>query len=242
MMSQGFQIAGCQHNIRIRVWLWVLLLLLPCLFSSGLQGQVPKIIARDTNKMVPIGYYVAYNSSLIYPGASAGINYPFREFSLSKESSNGRHYKIYKERMFSLLLGYYHHAGFHDNLYLVPGWLMRRTKSNGFFFDFWAGIGYSRTFLGGTTYSVDAAGNVKIIPLAGFNYCMIATGGGMGYDFTVKKRWPYSVFGRFDLLAMFPYNSTIYPRPAIELGVMYHPSHLFLTNSPRETHHKRRRR
>ena len=217
-------------------------IIFPLLFLAPvLHAQMGKSAPRDTLFSVPLGYYVAYNSSLIYPGAAAGINYPLREFSVAREKPGGRHSKIYKERMLSLLLGYYHHTGFHDNVYLVPGWLMRRTKSSGFFFDFWAGIGYSRTFLGGTTYRVDPNGNVRKIPLAGFNYCMIATGGGMGYDFTLKKKLPYSVFGRFDLMGMFPFNNTIYPRPALEIGIMYHPSHLFLNTITSTPRHKRRR-
>lgn len=212
------------------------------LFSFTACAQKKPAPRRDSTLRFPVGYYLAYNSSLIYPGVAAGINYPFIQFATSKRGSYGRIMKIYKERMFSLLVGYYHHPGFHDNLYVVPGYLMRRTKSTGMFMDFWAGVGYSRTFLGGTTYKVDASGNVSKVPLAGFNYCMVAAGGGMGYDFTLKKKRPFSVFGRLDLLAMFPYNSTIYPRPAVEIGVMYRPVHLFLTRTESVPHVKKKRR
>jgi hypothetical protein len=102
---------------------------------------------------------------------------------------------------------------------------MRRTSKSRFFTDFSIGTGYSRTFLGRTTYQVDNNGKVSIVKSAGYNYTLIITGGSLGFDLSEKKGIPFSVFSKFDILTMFPYNSTIYFRPVIELGLIYKPEY-----------------
>jgi hypothetical protein len=100
---------------------------------------------------------------------------------------------------------------------------MRRTNNKGFISEFSFGPGFSRTFLGGTTYKVDDNGNISVIKLAGYNYALITIGGGFGYDFSLKKQLPFSTFTKMNLISMFPYNSTVYFRPVLELGIRYMP-------------------
>ena len=166
---------------------------------------------------------ISYNSSLIYPGIRIGIEIPVYSINLTKNTNDGRNKTIIKDRLISLNSGFYHHPGFHDNLYFNAEWTMRRTYKNRFFNDFSLGTGYSRTFLGGTTYKADKNGTVKIIKSAGYNYALIITGAGFGFDFSKSSGIPLSVFGKFDILTMFPYNSTIYLRPIIEAGLIYRP-------------------
>jgi hypothetical protein len=128
-----------------------------------------------------------------------------------------------KGRFISGNLNWYHHPDFHDNLYLTAEWVMRRTRFTGFISEFSVGPGFSRTFLGGTTYKVDDNGNVSVIKLAGYNYALITIGGGFGYDFSMKKQLPFSAVAKMNLISMFPYNSTIYFRPVLELGIRYTP-------------------
>ena len=166
---------------------------------------------------------LAFNGSLIYPGIRAGIELPVTtaDLTISRKSKNPK--LITKERFAAAVIGWYHHPDFHDNLYLTAEWRMRRTLRGGFFSEFSPGIGYSRTFLGGTTYEVNENGDVKIKKLAGYSYAVVTVGGGAGYNFSKKKGIPVSVYSRINMLLMFPYNSTVYFRPAIELGVIYSP-------------------
>jgi hypothetical protein len=148
------------------------------------------------------------------------------EFLFKNESmqvfKDGQLRKSYKkERLVTGNLNWYHHPYFHDNLYLTAEWVMRRTKSTGFVSEFSAGPGYSRTFLGGTTYKVDNTGNIRIVRNAGYNYALITIGGGFGYDFSVVKHFPFSAVVTMNVISMFPYNSTIYVRPVLEFGVRY---------------------
>jgi hypothetical protein len=97
---------------------------------------------------------------------------------------------------------------------------------NGFISEFSCGPGFSRTFLGGTTYKVNDSGGISMVKLAGYNYALITLGGGFGKDFSVKKQIPVSAVARLNLIAMFPYNSTVYFRTVLELGIRFNPLQL----------------
>lgn len=178
----------------------------------------------DSSRMVNnalLGLKLSYNSSLIYPGLSAGIEFPVKIVSVAKTNKALVEKAITRSRFISGNMNWYHHPGFHDNVYLTTEWVMRRTKPGGFFSEFSSGLGFSRTFVGGTTYRVAADGIVSIEKLRGYNYAMITAGGGIGYDLQQKNQLPLSLFGKMNLFSMFPYNSTIYLRPAFELGLRF---------------------
>lgn len=166
---------------------------------------------------------LSYISSLIYPGARLGIEFPVNTIYITKISKSGKEKDFTKDRFVTANLSWYHHPAFHDNVYISAGWTMRRTKSHGFLTEFSPEIGLSRTFLGGTTYRVDDNGNVTIKRAAGYYYALVSVGGGIGYDFSKKKQKPFLLFSKFNLLMMFPYNSTIYLRPVVEIGLIYKP-------------------
>jgi hypothetical protein len=170
-----------------------------------------------------ISFKLSYNSSLIYPGISTGIEFPFKNVNVQLYKNEKPIRCIRKGKFISGNINWYHHPDFHDNLYLTAEWVMRRTRYTGFISEFSIGPGFSRTFLGGTTYKVDESGNISIIRLAGYNYALVTIGGGFGYDFSMMKRLPFSTVAKMNLISMFPYNSTIYFRPVLELGIRYTP-------------------
>ena len=170
-----------------------------------------------------IGFKLSYNSSLIYPGISTGIEFPFKIVNVQLYKNEKPLKCIRKGKFISGNINWYHHPDFHDNLYLTAEWVMRRTRYTGFISEFSVGPGFSRTFLGGTTYRVDDNGNVSIVKLAGYNYALVTIGGGFGYDFSMMKQLPFSTVAKMNLISMFPYNSTIYFRPVLELGIRYTP-------------------
>ena len=170
---------------------------------------------------------LSYNSSLIYPGLSTGIEFPIRSGKKPGFIKLSNNKSVIKERFIAGNLSWYHQPYFHDNLYLTAEWVMRRTNTKGFASEFSSGIGYSRTFLGGTTYRVSDNGDISIIKFAGYSYALITIGGGFSYDLSVKKNLPFSAFVKMNLISMFPYNSTIYFRPVMELGIRFRPKQLF---------------
>jgi hypothetical protein len=176
-----------------------------------------------SSRKVASSIKMALNGSLLYPGASLGIEFPVYNVELFRNARSQDIKSILKERLVSMNGSWYHHKDFHDNLYFTAKWIMRRRSKGGFFTEFTPGLGYSRTFLGGTTYKVEDNGKVDIIKLAGYNYAVITAGGGLGFDFSGSKGLPLSAYFDFNILTMFPYNSTLYFRPVIELGVICRP-------------------
>lgn len=122
------------------------------------------------------GLKFSYNSSLIYPGLSAGVEFPVKNVRVDKIQKTSDEKAFTRGRFISGNLNWYHHPGYHDNVYLTTEWVMRRTKPGGFYSEFSSGLGFSRTFLGGTTYRVADDGTVSIKKLKGYNYAMITVG------------------------------------------------------------------
>jgi hypothetical protein len=196
-------------------------------FGSNVFGQgleTPKIKTSSNLK-------ISYNSTIIYPGMRVGFEIPLKRIELNKINKSGTEKKIVKDRFLTTNLSFYHHPTFHTNWYLTAGYTMRKTKSKGFFTEFCPEIGYSRTFLGGETYTVNDQGEVALKRFAGYNYALISVGFGMGYDFSKTKGKPISIFYKFNLLTMFPYNSKLYIRPAMEIGIIYKPKNFLAFNT-----------
>ena len=179
----------------------------------------------DSVRVVPksVSVFISYISSMIYPGARIGVELPVSTKYLTINKKDNSKKELAKEQFLTFNSSYYHHPGFHDNIYLSSGWTWRRIKSKGFFTEFSPEAGISRTFLGGTTYLVDDQGNVSTKRLAGYYYALISFGGGIGYDFSVSHSSPLKIFSKLDILLLFPYNHTIYLRPVAEMGIIYRP-------------------
>jgi hypothetical protein len=187
----------------------ILATLLQCTNAQNTQVDLPQA-----------GLKMSYLGSVTYPGFKIGIEKPYKVIVVEKQRSWGTK-TILKERYWTLNLGYYHHPNFHDNLYLLAEWQMRRQKSNGWFFEFAPGLGYSRTFLSNTTYNVAENGTVSKVSAAGYNYAMFSIAGGFGYDFSKKMGTDLKAFFKPSILVMTPYNSFVYARPTFELGVVF---------------------
>lgn len=175
-------------------------------------------VVRKSSNLV-----LSYNSSLIYPGVRMGVEFPVKTIYITSINRSGKRKDFTKDRFVTSNLSWYHHPAYNDNLYFTAGWTMRRTKAKGFFTEFSPEVGLSRTFTGGTTYQVDNNGNVTRKRFAGYYYALISVGGGIGYDFSKTRQKPFLIFSKMNVLMMFPYNNTIYLRPAVEIGLIYKP-------------------
>jgi hypothetical protein len=194
-----------------------ILTFLSCYLCHAQNDSIGKISDSKYNLKL------AYLSTLIYPGASIGIEFPLQKLNAGMVEKHKKNRSVYKSRFISGNVNWYHHPDFHDNLYVTAEWVMRRTNSNGLISEFSGGPGFSRTFLGGTTYRVNESGDIAIVRLAGYKYALLTIGYGLGIDFSVKKKIPYSAVIKMNLISMFPYNSTIYIRPVLEIGLRYSP-------------------
>jgi hypothetical protein len=189
-------------------------------FSILADAQKQTVIYTTFNRTPPLK--AAYLGSIIYPGAKIALEFPTAAYVITKSKRHGvKSYR--KEKSITASMGMYYHADFHTNVFLLAERQWRRIRPSGWFIEFAPGIGISRTFLGGTTYQVSDAGVVSKKPLAGYTYAMISISSGIGYDF--KKLWnkPFRVYSRVSILIMTPYNSYIYARPTVEIGIITYP-------------------
>ncbi len=172
----------------------------------------------------------AYLGSVVYPGFKIGIERPYKIVQVEKAKK--RRTKVFsKERSLTANLGYYHHTNYHDNFFLLIERQKRRQKASGWFSEIAPGIGYSRTFLGGETYTVSDEGVVDKKTLAGYHYALLSVAFGGGYNFSIKKEKPLKIYGKISLLGLLPYNSFAHLRPTVEVGVAYSPA-LFWNANP----------
>ncbi len=169
-------------------------------------------------------FKISYISSLIYPGLSLGAGIRVKGNNNSAGTSRSIISYPARSQHITLNLNWYHHPGFHDNLFVTSEWTFRRTRENGFFTEYSGGPGYSRTFLGGTTYVVKYDGSVSVKKHPGYSYAMITAGWSAGYSFAADRWLPNVISGKISLVAMFPYNSTIYLRPVLEFGLRFNIS------------------
>lgn len=195
------------------------LIFVVCIFiSTYLQGQTRQTKKVDIPKIPNLK--AAYLGSISYPGFTIGVEFPMyaKEKTITRKS--GLVKKKMKERFITANLGMYHHPTVHTNFMLSAEWQMRKTRRNGWFTEFSSGLGFSRTFLDGTTYKQNKSGGFDKVKLAGYNYFMASVKGGFGYDFNIKKEKPFKIYCKGGLVIFAPYNSFLLPRPTVELGVI----------------------
>ncbi len=184
-----------------------------------------KVMAQENIKIPQTSIKAAYMGSIIYPGFKLGVERPFKVIQKEKRSKT-----ILKERYWTYNLGFYKHQTFHTNTNLLVERQKRRQYPNGFFIETAPGIGYSRTFLGGETYKVDESGTVSKKSGAGYNYAMLSFAAGLGYNFSKKKGIPIKVYFKPSVFILAPYNSFVYSRPTVELGLVYTPNSFWKAN------------
>ena len=109
-----------------------------------------------------INLKLSSSSSVIYPGISAGIEFRIHRIKDKNLITKSSRRSYFKQRFVAGNLSWYHHPEFHDNIYFAAEYVMRRTRTSGFISEFSFGSGFSRTFLSGTTYTVNNNRDISI--------------------------------------------------------------------------------
>jgi len=165
---------------------------------------------------------LGYNFDFANPSVSAGYEHLYKTKSFERKLKSGKIRSWKWVRIVSGNVGFYHHTGFHDNLYVTAGWAKRRVSAKGFFFDFSPEIGLSRTFVAGTTYNIENPDKIETKSSSGYFYGMAGLGIGIGHDFSARnKNIPLMLSLNIKGMVMFPYNDLLYLRPMMELGLIY---------------------
>lgn len=161
--------------------------------------------------------------SIIYPGFKIGVEKPYKYTKIDNVRRN-RIKTLYKERYLSYSLGMYHQNNYHTNIFSQAERIARRQKGKGFYYETSFGLGVSRTFVNGSSFTVSEDGGVERKPWSGNWYALASLGGGIGYNAFLARQKPYSVYLKIHSLLMFPYNTFVLPRPTVGIGVNYNLS------------------
>ncbi len=192
-----------------------------------------KTIAQtNSDKLkIPANVYLSYNGGIISSGIKGGLKYPILVIDKIKFKKNSRINKIKYDHYITSNFGWLYHEGFNNNLQITLGYDLWRTNSKGFYTFLSPEIGFCRTFLDGTVYQVSNDQQVSIHRHAGYNYALATIGGGIGYNFSITKSKPFSIYTKLNILGISPYNSTLFLTPNIEAGVVFTPSGFLLINT-----------
>jgi hypothetical protein len=181
----------------------------------------PSISQKRITVSKPIEYKfqlkMAYLGSIVYPGLKVGVEFPV----ISKLTTVNKINKVKtknKERFITANFGMYYHPRFHTNTWINAEWLMRKTRSNGWFTEWAPSMGYSRTFLPGYNYEVDNDGTISEKRFQGNNFIQLGISGGFGFDFSTKKWNNLKLYTKGTIMIFAPFNNVIYPRPSVEFG------------------------
>lgn len=189
------------------------------LFATALfatkQAQAQK--PSTTGFPISISYYGDFYA---HPGIKIGTE----KLLLSKTNEKQKR-KVLKMKTRSLLVtGFvraYTHPGNHRALGLGSELVYRKTKSSGWKKEVLLGAGYQRRFNKGTTYTTDATGGVRNVPLASRGYFQPSLSFGIGKDLSVTMKAPFAWHLRTGFHLLAPFNSGTVMGLNAEAGIIY---------------------
>lgn len=192
-------------------------ILIQALIVFCFQAQAQQTQKKENH---PIKLRISYLGSIIHLGFKTGIEYPVRVKEILRPTDS---IAIEKVQSISVNIGFYYHKNFHFNNFFTVGYLWRRTNRHGWFADVEPQIGFSRTFIDGTTYIVNEANEVNNKSLAGDWFALTKLSFSIGKTLNNTKhfKWPMQIYARPSFLLLFPYNNFFYLRPSIEVGTIF---------------------
>lgn len=190
-----------------------LLLLLLVLIGISFSGLAQ--ITNETNWQISY-----YGDVLINPGVAIGYQVPLKNWTSVKTKAKGDVSK-YKSLNVGSDLIYYWFPEHHHGLILSPNVSYQRTKENGKYFQAKFSLGYHRSILDGTTYSVSTNDEVESKKFNGQGTLYNSLDFDFGKDLRVTKQKPFRWFFQIGLSGRTPYNNTYLPGIHTGFGIHY---------------------
>jgi hypothetical protein len=172
-----------------------------------------------------------FGETAIHPGIKTGISYTFWEKEKSRKRwSKGRQGRLgpkVKTHQFvtGANLAFYNHANNHSGLLpnAMIGW-QKINQRRGTMIGAQLGIGYLLRIYNIPTYELGENGNPEQVTAAGRGQFAPSLSILWGKDLSVKGDKPISWYIKPALFLLAPYNHTVLPNFALELGISYHLS------------------
>jgi len=166
--------------------------------------------------------------TLLNPGGSFGIGMPLQETIFFKNTKDGVRKTWEKTSSVVFATGFYNDPNLHSALNIHFFYKQKKESERGWFTYAFYGIGTTRTYLSGNTYSVSYQGVVTKVKHAGYWYFSPSLSVGSGYNLRSKYHLPIDLQIGIGIQSLMPYANSLLLRPRIELGVCYDLSFISL--------------
>ena len=192
----------------------ILVFLLSSLIS--ISSAQEDVIAGKKNIPLVLSFF-KHNASLpfegiikspLHPGVSAGTEFTYK---------TGKIGKIFQ----TINIGYFYNKFNAKALFLCSEFGYRKTMQLGLFGDLFIGLGYIHSFHPKEIYALNAHGEYEKAKDKGKSAYLISAAIGLGYDFSKKAGWPFSVFIKYQYALQGPHNldSPLWPNAMLHFGV-----------------------
>ena len=182
---------------------------------------------EQENKMLPISVSY-YGDNLIHPGLKVGTTYTFKSYQKFKvRRLNKRQIKMgnkikYKQLMIMGSVGGYSHPNNDIGLFMNTGFGYERVKSGkGNLFGVNLELGYLRTFNRFKTLSVNPAGGIELVSLAGQNSVMLTLSPVFGRDLSIRRDIPLKWYVKPGI-QLLKYNHGWFPNAVFEAETIFY--------------------
>ena len=182
-------------------------------------------VARAQTDSTPISKYsltMAYfGETITHYGLSVGCEYGLYGWHKQKQRSKGTLKTLDHAFVAGLHLAAFRHPRNHYGVIVYPTLGYARTKTKGAYFQTGVSLGYMRVFLNGETYTVNLDGELKRRPLASRGAFLPGVYVGWGKDLSRTIGLPLIWYLKPSIMLQIPYNATVLPRLALEVGFIY---------------------
>lgn len=178
-----------------------------CLCTLGVQAQF-RYDAEHRHAVVTSGYHAVLDLSssdgAFRHGAAVSAAYSMvNKYRIRQQRKTGYNRIIDRDVYAGLTLATYRRRDLHQALLVSAGPEFRLTLPEGLYFQFGTAVGYLRTFLAGTHYSL-ADGEVERVRGLGHNYFALQGQAGAGWNFYKSHDFPVTLSASAGLGAYFP--------------------------------------
>lgn len=175
-----------------------------------------------TRATAPVFVQTAFLIPLQEVGAQVALSALVSQTEKRIVRQSGWEKVIVKDRILSVMPGFYYQRYLHTNLFLTVDYAFVRRHRSGFYRTFAPFVGVSRTFLNAATYTVDDAGTVTRAKRAGDWRAMAGFRWGIGKRFDTKKpRVLRDIFLTANVPFFYPNFRSVALKPTLQLGAAF---------------------
>ncbi len=189
-------------------------------FLGRVWGQTLPKTDSGPRPVAPVFLQTAFLFSPQELGVQVGLGALVAETEKHIVRKSGRERVIFKDRILSIMPGFYYQKYLHTNVFLTVDYAFVRRNRSGFYGKLAPLLGVSRTFLNSTTYIVDNNGTVAQDKTAGDWRLLAGFTAGIGKRFDARRPGLLrDVFLTVNVPFLYPNFRSVALKPSLQIGV-----------------------